>query len=142
MSRSTGFHDSWNGVEARQGALFHETMADALGSAVLAIGGPKKAAHAIWPADPLVRSETRLRACLNAERAEKLSPDEVIRLAKLARAAGDHSVMQFLAGELGYEITPIEPEEQAAALQRQFIAAVEEQRRIADRLTRLGVKVA
>ncbi len=139
---STGFHESANAVEGQQGSLFHDTIADALGSAVLAIGGMKKAASALWPADPLSRSEARLRACLNAERAEKLSPDEVIRLAKLARVAGDHSVMQYLASELGYDISPVEPEEQAAALQRQFIAAVEEQRRIADRLTRLGVRVA
>lgn len=140
MSRSTGFHESGKGVEGAQQALFHDTVADALGSAVLAIGGMKKAASMLWPADPISRSETRLRACLNAERAEKLSPDELIRLAKLAREAGDHSVMNYLAAELGYAIKPTTPEDELAALHRQYIEAAQTIARLAGRIERAQVR--
>ena len=140
MSRSTGFHDLGRGVESGQQALFHDTVADALGSAVVAIGGMKKAASLLWPADPMSRSEARLRACLNAERAEKLSPDEVIRLTKLARDAGDHSVMTYLAAELGYEIKPTTPEDELAALQRRYIEAAESIARISAQIQRVQIR--
>lgn len=140
MSRSTGFHESGKGMEGGQQALFHDTVADALGSAVVAIGGMKRAASLLWPADPLTRSEARLRACLNAERAEKLSPDEVIRLAKLAREAGDHSVMTYLAHELGYEIKPTTPEDELAALQQRYIDAAENIARISAQIQRVQIR--
>ncbi|HRC61608.1 MAG TPA: hypothetical protein PLX85_00105 [Dehalococcoidia bacterium] len=137
MTRSTGIHDSGNAMQA---VLFHDSIADAIGTAIAAIGGPKKAGGALWPADPVARSEARVRSCLNAERAEKFSPDEVMQLARLARAAGDHSIMNYLAAELGYEIRPLDPQDQMAALQQQYIDAARSIRSIAERIERIQVR--
>lgn len=137
---STGIHESWNGVEPRQGALFHESFIDAIGAAVAAIGGPKVAGGILFPSesrDSIARAEARVRACLNPERAEKFSPEEIQHLAAEARKVGDHSIMNFLAASLLYEVRPIEPVDAAEKLQRDFIDAVRESKRIAEQLAQL-----
>lgn len=50
------------------------------------------------------------------------------RSARWARKKGNHSAFEFMAQDLGYtKPTPIEPKDEMAELQRQFIAAVEKQ---------------
>jgi hypothetical protein len=137
MSRSTGFHESGNAV---QGALFHDSVADAIGTAIQVLGGAKKVGGLLWPVDPVSRAEARVRACLNPDRAEKFSPDEVIHIAQLARQEGDHSIMNYLAQRLGYSVTPIEPRDQLAELQHEYIEAARTIQRIAERIERVQVR--
>lgn len=118
-----------------QSALFHDCIEDALGAAIQAIGGPKKASGLLWPNDPQSRTEARIRACLNTERAERFTPGEVLRLIKLAREVGDHSILNYISTECGYQPpVSISPEDQREQLQRDLIACLAEFKQIAKRL--------
>jgi hypothetical protein len=109
-----------------QPSLFHDSILDAVLAGVMAAGGRKVVAGKLWPSLDPETASARLRAGLNPDRQQKLGPLELLAIARLARAAGDHSLMRFLAHELGYaEPQPVDPVDQRAALQHQFIAAVE-----------------
>jgi hypothetical protein len=74
---------------------------------------------------------------LNSERREKLSPRQVMAILRRARDSGHHQLMEFIAGDSGYSTQPIEPRDELAELQRQFISAVKQSKHIADRLDRM-----
>jgi hypothetical protein len=100
-----------------QPALFHDSIFDALGTAVQAAGGVKKVSAALWPTLDTASATARLRGALNPDHAQKLCPLEVLAIGRLAKAAGEHSVMRYLAAEWGYaEPQPIEPADQAQQL--------------------------
>lgn len=102
-----------------QKALFHDSIYDAIGAAVQAAGGIKKVASALWPTLSGEIAAARLRSGLNPEHAQKLCPTEVLHIARLARQAGDHSLMNYLAHELGYRVEPVSQHDQLAdALER------------------------
>lgn len=102
-----------------QKALFHDSIYDAIGGAVQAAGGVKRVAGTLWPSLSGDIASARLRSGLNPEHAQKLCPTEVLHIARLAREAGDHSVMQYLAAELGYRLEPVSPRDELAdALER------------------------
>jgi hypothetical protein len=116
-----------------QTALWHDTIFDALGGAVQAAGGAKKVAGKLWPTLDSTSATARLRACLNPDHAQKLCPAELLMIARLAREVGDSSVMEFLARELGYEITPLAAEEtKKRAKKARRMALLEELRRLED----------
>lgn len=99
-----------------------ESFNDALIEAVKACGGTKSVGVLLWPAKGVEAAQRHLFACLNPDRAEKLSLDEVLHLMRLGRERGFHGVMQFLAGELAYaEPQPVEPRDEVAELLRQSI---------------------
>lgn len=135
--RSMSFHETGKAAETPQAELFHDTVLDACGSVVNSIGGVKRAACLLWPNDPMVRAEQRLRECLNGDRPQRFSPDELMRLMRLGREAGDHSIMNYLAAELGYNHpTPIDPDDQRAERERQFLAGLQRLEQLAKRLQR------
>lgn len=94
-----------------QSALWHETIFDALSSAVRAAGGARRVSGKLWPNISTSSAEARLRCSLNPEHAQKLDPDELIAVARLGKDAGENCVMEFLARELGYELKPLAPAE-------------------------------
>lgn len=99
---------------ADQVKLWHDCIEDAVGTAVLALGGPKKVAQILWPA--LAESNpqtayTRLKHCLDPERSDKLSLAEFMLIARKARDAGEHSIARYFGLNVGYDVTPIDPEE-------------------------------
>ncbi len=70
-------------------------------------------------------------SCLNADRAEKFDPEQVMWLLREARLAGHHGAMHYVTDDTGYSHpTPVTPHNEAAELQREFIAAVERQERL------------
>jgi len=95
----------------QQAELWHDTFLDAIGSAVKAAGGPKKIAGELWPTVDSSSGAARLRGGLSPDHAQKLCPLEVLMIARLAHEAGDHSIMNFLARELGYDIKPLVTEQ-------------------------------
>ena|ERR1700738_4585349 len=119
-----------------QVALFHDSIFDAIGAAVQAAGGVKKVAAEVWPALSQDIASARLRSALNPEHAQKLCPSELLLIAKMARDAGSHDVMNYLAAELDYQIRPIEPEDARAQLQRQFTDGVVRLEQLVKRLQR------
>lgn len=102
-----------------------ESVNDALQSAVTALGGYKKVGPALRPELPIDQAAGWLRDCLNAARREKLAPEQVMLVLRMARAAGYHSAMNFVAFDTGYKAVPVDPESQEAELQSQFIDAVQ-----------------
>jgi hypothetical protein len=103
-----------------QSALFHESFADAVTSAVLAVGGWKKAAGLLWPTMKPESAYARLKACVDDGKAEQLKLDEIVGLGRLARDAGDLSMARYLAAEWGLaEPVVRDPVDQADELRRE-----------------------
>lgn len=104
-----------------QQALWHDTLEDALRDIVSALGGPKTVGHALWPGKTIPEASRYLSHCLDPERAEKLSLGELLWLLKQGRSKGVHTAFDFLAKECGYKWETIEPEDERAKLQREFV---------------------
>ena len=106
---------------------------------VAQLGGNKAVGPAIWPTkDPDVAAR-QLANCLNADRPERLRPDQLLYSLRLARDAGHHEGMAYLCADLGYApTTPVDPPDVRAELQREFIAAQARMSEMLARLERLG----
>lgn len=132
-------------VQARKGSSMQleigecfESINDALLACVTALGGFKKVGPQLRPELPIDQAAGWLRDCLNASRREKLAPEQVVLILRLARVAGYHATMQFLAFDTGYKAPlPVDPESQEAELQEQFIQAVGVLDRIQGQLQRM-----
>lgn len=119
--------------------LFEDSFLDAIGTAIKAAGGFKVVAAILWPARKIETAYARLKACVDDKQPEELTPDEIKKIAELARKAGDHSIMRYLGMELGYEVKVISPEDQKTALQRAFVDAMKKFEHLAGRMDRLGM---
>ena len=120
-----------------------ESLNDALIQCVKASGGSKSVGVAIWPAKGVEAAQRHLLACLNADRQEKLGPDEVLLVARLAREHGCHAYAEFVAESLGYAPpVPVEPVDAAAELQRQFIEATAKLGAMAERIQSLQAQAS
>jgi hypothetical protein len=114
---------------AEQIALWHDCLEDAIGAAIISLGGHKKVAKLLWPVLAETKPETassRIRNCLNPEKNDKLSPDELLTIMKRAAGAGDHSIMNYLGREALYEVTPVAPadaEKRARVARRKALLA-------------------
>jgi len=123
---------------AFQPELIHESIEDALRDAVRAAGGSKKVGPMLWPAKPLKEAENRVNDCINPDRAEKFSLAELLFVLRMAREAGYHGAMHFIADECGYRAPePLEPHDEQAKLMRDYIESVRVAQKIAARLERL-----
>jgi hypothetical protein len=116
---------------------FFEDINDALKQAVKALGGNKKVGAKLWPELPIDTAGNKLGDCLNPDRREKLSPEQVVFILRLAREKGYHAAMQFIAFDTGYRAEPVDPLTQEAQLQRDFVAAVGHLKDIETRMLRL-----
>lgn len=123
-----------------QPALFYESFNDALDAAVKACGGAKVVACKLWPDKSPDAAHRLLLACLNESRDEKLGPDQLLFVLKLARERGFHGAINFLTRDAGYaDPMPIEPEDERARLQREFIEAQRAMQKLAERMERVGL---
>lgn len=123
-----------------QNTLFSEDFNDALKDVVRALGGTKAVGVRLRPEMAADAAGAWLKDCLNPTRRERLDPEQVLWILREGRKAGCHSAMNFIADETGYvRPAPLEPQDEAAQLQRAFIESVQQQKLIASRLERLGV---
>lgn len=100
-----------------QPPLFVESIYDALRAIVQHLGGPKSVGAALWPAKSVDDARKQLLDCLNPDRHEKLDPDQVVMLFRLAREAGFHVAKHYFDAETGYlPSTPADPTEEQARL--------------------------
>jgi hypothetical protein len=119
-------------------ALFHDSLADALRECVAACGGNKVVGAKLWPEMDPVAAGRHLADCLNEAKREKLSPEQVLLVLRLARDRGCHAGLVYIARELGYsDPLPIEPEDERAKLQREFIESTRHLARMAQRIEAL-----
>lgn len=86
---------------------FYESPEDALRAAVQALGGSKKVGSLLWPDKSVDNASRLLMDCLNPSRAEKLDVSQVMRVLALAKEDGCHSPFAWMAGAIGYDITPV-----------------------------------
>lgn len=122
-----------------QEPLFFEDVYDALRHAVHRLGGSKAVGHSLFPEKSPDKAAEYLLACLNRDRAEKLSMEHFLFIRREARRVGCHVIAAFENQDGGYAAPqPIEPQDEAAELQRQFIEAVKASERIAQRLGQLA----
>lgn len=125
-------------LQHQQDALFHERIEDAIAAVADALGR-KRLACELWPEKTARDAHNLLDACLNAERRERLTPQQLLFVARRGREDGRHAIMQYLTRELGYaDPQPIEPEEERARLQREFVEATHRLARLAERIEALG----
>lgn len=116
-------------------SLMHESLNDALREAGQALGGTKKVGAMMWPEMPIDHASNKLRDCLNSERRERLNPDQVLMVMRLARQAGCHALAAYMMREAGYaDPQPVEPEDEIAKMQREFIEATKHLGQLAARI--------
>lgn len=126
-----------------QRKLFHETPEDAARSLAAAYvapdgkcRGPKALAHFLRPSLPEDKAHRWFLAACNNERDEKFSGSDWFTMMRIGREQGIHDIAATFA-DAGYHFIPIEPEDERAELQRRWIASVELQAQIAQRMDRL-----
>lgn len=123
--------------------LIVEDYLDAIRATVQALGGAKRIGSDMKPDLSVEAAGRWLSDCCNPDRRERLSPSELAYIRKRARAAGVHIMATFEMRDAGYaDPTPVEPEDQRAALQRAFIQQTEELKRMLGQLHALGVSNA
>lgn len=123
-------------------SLFHDTLAEALRECVAACGGNKVVGARLWPEKNPTDAGRHLADCLNDGKRDKLSPEQVLLLLRLAREKGCHAGMTFIARDLGYsDPQPIEPEDERAMLQREFIESTRAMAKLAQRIESLNIGV-
>ncbi len=119
-------------------ALFHESLADALRECVAVCGGLKAVGSKLWPEKEPDMAGRQLADCLNDAKREKLSPEQVLLILRLAREKGCHAGMRYIADALSYaEPQPIEPRDEADELRRQVLAMGSQLQRALERLDRI-----
>jgi hypothetical protein len=115
-----------------------ESLNQALVECVKAAGGSAIVGPKLWPEKPREAAQRLLLDCLNEERSAKLAPEQVLLILKLARAKGYHEGVGYILADVGYApTTPIEPKDEAAELQRQFIECIGMAERLAQRMERI-----
>lgn len=126
-------------METPQIPLFYDTYEDAIRDTVTALGGNKKVGNLLWPAMPADEAGRKLSHCLNAEKREKLDLGELQLIRREARKAGVHVLAHYEARDAGYtEPQPLNPEDEAAQLQREFIASVKALEHLQARMARVA----
>jgi hypothetical protein len=110
-----------------QTPLFHEDLNAALAHLVSALGGNQRVGTEMWPSiKSAEKAGRRVADCLNDNHQQRFTFDDLIWLLAKGRSVGVHNAMAFIASECGYAApVPVEPEDEAAALQRKFIEQVD-----------------
>ncbi len=123
-----------------QPSLFHESYEDAVRDTVVALGGNKAVGALLWPAMLADEAGKKLADTLNRDKREKLSLGELRLIRRKAREVGVHILAAYEMRDAGYaDPQPITPEDEAAQLQREYIAAVKAMSALQARMDRNGV---
>lgn len=116
-----------------------DSLTEALVQCVVACGGSKQVAPRLWPDKTPDAAQRLLLDCLNDDRPQHLTPDQVVLLLRLARDRGVHTGMRYLAQRLSYaEPAPTDPQDEVGQLQREYIEAARGMARLAERIERLA----
>lgn len=120
-----------------QPSLFYDSYEDAVRDTALALGGLKSVGVSLWPAMPADEAGRKLAACLDGAKREKLSLGELALIRREARKQGVHILATYEMRDAGYaDPLPIAPEDEAAQLQREYIAAVKAMGELQARISR------
>lgn len=129
-------------MSADQIPLFVEDYNEAIRATVQALGGFKRIGHELKPDLSVDAAGRWLADCCNPDKREKLSPTELAYLRRRARQAGAHVLAAFEMRDAGYGAPqPIEPEDERAALMREFVQASRSFSALLREMERHGLKV-
>jgi hypothetical protein len=121
-----------------QEALFIEDELEALKVDIARLGGMKVVGASLYPDKTPPAAGEYLGACLNADRREKLDYSQIIWIKSEARKVGSFAAHRYESQVCGFaEPIPIEPEDEAAKLQRQFNESVKLQQQILHQMQRI-----
>lgn len=119
-----------------QQSLFYSDTYAALRETAKAIG-MKKAGYALRPELGPDKAGDWLRDCLDPKRREVLPPHCLVGLLRLGQEAGIHDAMWHICDESSYDrANPVNPEQQVAELQKDFLLAVERLKAIHEEIQR------
>jgi hypothetical protein len=90
-----------------------------LGADIAAAGGFKIVAGKLWPAESPTTAATKLRNAVNPEQAQKLCPEEVMQIKRVAHESDSHATITYEAQQLGYALTWIDPENELARIEHE-----------------------
>lgn len=122
-----------------QPALFHEDIWQALRDCVSALGGAKIVGDKLRPELGPEKAARWLLDCLNPDKADKLCVEQLLLILADARRVNCHLGAAFIARATGYaDPQPLEPEDERAALQREFIASQKHMAALVQRMERLS----
>lgn len=120
-----------------------ETYREALTATIMALGGFKRVGCALWPTMDIEDARGRLSHCLSARSREVLSPESLREIRRMARAADVHILAEYEMRDAGYAPPqPVSPEDEHAALQRDFIQQTRALQALVARMERNGLRVA
>jgi hypothetical protein len=119
-------------------SLIVDSLNDAIRDTARAIGF-KRIAKELWPSKGEEAAARYLNDCLNPDREQKLSGEEILLIARRGREIGCHIITGFINMETGYAPPiPVDPENEKAELQRQFNENVLSLHKLAARIERTG----
>lgn len=124
-----------------QTQFWHDTWEDARDADINALGGRKKLAARLWPADDEETRQSRIKACCAPGHKQEFKPSEVIAIKRWARESASTAMIDFEAHELHFRVEWVEPEDEKARLQREFIEAVDRLDRIKNDIARNDLNV-
>jgi hypothetical protein len=120
----------------------YESLNEALIGCVKAAGGSKQVGPLLWPEKAPDAAQRLLLDCLNDDRPAKLSPEQVLLVLRLARGKGHHDGVAFVLGDLGYAPpVVVEPRDEAAELQRQFMDVMSKAETLVQRMERAASRM-
>lgn len=122
--------------------LFVEDYAEALRATLNALGGFKRVGAELKPDMAVDAAGRWLADCCNADKRDHLTPDQLAFIRRKARQANVHVLAAFEMREAGYgDPQPVEPEDERAALEREFVQSAKAMQGLFSRMERAGLKV-
>lgn len=123
-------------------SLHHESITDALREVIQAAGGAKVVGSKMFPDMTIDHAASRVRDCLNHDRRERFTPEQVLMLLRMGHQVGCHAAMSFMAREAGYsDPQPVEPEDEVARLQREYVEATKALLHMANKIDAMQTRV-
>jgi hypothetical protein len=120
----------------------YDDIYEALRDTVKHLGGAKIVGHAMRPEKTIDQAQGWLLDCLNPSRPEKLDPEQVIWLLRMAHDSGHHEAKIFIDSATGYQSgAPLTPENEQADLQRKAIEAAQQVNKLFAQMAKAGVKI-
>lgn len=125
-----------------QEKLWHDDVYDAYKTAVMRLGGYKKVGPELRPEIDPIQAADWLRNCLDRSRREILNLDYALTIKRMARQVGCHVIAAFENETTGYgPPQPVEPQDEVASLQREFVQATEQMRILVERAERAQLRL-